>query len=791
MINNILSRYEQSQKYMQGMMTNRVVMNDAVFAHWIENSSSFWYIRETKDGKEFRLVNAVAGTNTLAFNHEAMAKALTSSTGNEVSYLDLPITDVSFDFSPSRIRFQAFQKHWCYDIVNTQLQGVSFSDQHMLLSPDGNKAAFVRDHNLWVLDQTTGEETALTTDGTADYFYAEPVMPGKINRLHALWSYDSKHLLTVQVDLRNVIPLNSIHYCPEEIGKPPQLQQYKIARPGAEYVEECQLLSIDVTTGRIQRADYPPIPWSGYGYGFFNHRPMGWWSQDGRLTYFVDVNRGATVVKVVEFDTQTGNTRALFEERSDTFVKLCHTVLELPLFLPIPESNELIWFSERTGWGHLYLYDLTSGELKHPITEGEWLVREVLHYDHKRREVLIQTAARNKAVSPYYRDICKVNIDTGSMVTLVSGDYDYVVYQPHSFTVWARETLISDSAGTSGISPCGEYIVTTRSRVDLAPESLLIDRNAERTLTLENTDISGLPSNWHWPEPVKLKAADGQTDIYGVVYRPPGFSADKSYPVVDFSCGMRYSSFVPQGSFINGPCFDYSYMAGAALAALGFVVVALEGRGTPQREKAFQEHNYGSVESTSDFNDRIAGIRQLAKRYSYMDLNRVGITGSDNLANTVYGILNHPDFYKVAVLHCYVEPRDFWAAYGETYDGITPNKETISSACCAENRVESLSGKLLLIHGMLDSMGLPSTLRLVNALQKANKDFDLVCLPSIGHDIPSYALRRSWDYLVEHLQGISPPRNFELKTTIDMAMENLIESMETGCTMNQVLRTAG
>ena len=774
MNDDVLRCYENAQTLMKGVLSNHVVMNDAVFPHWIEDTNCFWYKQETRDGKQYRLVDAHAASNTPAFNHKILAETLSEATGEKVNYKNLPLKEVCMASSPLEIYFQAFDTFWRFDTSNNLCHKVE-PTQKNLSSPDGKMSAFVHEHNLWILDNESGKKWALTQDGTIDNCYASPRFSFE-TKVQALWSPDSKRLFTLQLDTRKVTSRPYIHYVPQNGKVHPEVTTIKYAYPGDEHVESYRMIAIDVDTGHIQDANYHLIPHSGYGIGFFSDERLGWWSFDSRRAYFVDVARGAKSVRLIEFDTHTGSTRVLIEETSKTFVKMCHSGLEFPLLLPLPETDELIWFSERTGWGHLYLYDLNTGELKHSITEGEWLVREVLHYDAKNREILVQTAARDPNISPYYRDICKVNIDSSILTPLVYDCYEYLVYRSHNFQVWTRSGYNLDSADVNGVSPSGEYLVTTYSRVDTPPVSILIDRHGKLVLTLEVADVSGLPPGWHWPEPIKVKSADQKTDIYGVLYRPPNFSVDKRYPVLDFSCGMRNNSFVPQGSFINGPCFDFSYLMGAAFAALGFIVVAMEGRGTPFRSKAFQDHNYGDVASTSDYRDRIAGIRQLAEQYTYMDIERVGVTCSDNLTNSVYGLLDHPEFYKVAVVHCFYEPRFSYAPFGEQYDGIDSTTSTdntnIPTMRFAEDSIDSLKGKLLLIQGMLDIATPSSTFRLVEALQKANKDFDMLCLPNVPHDITSYGLRRNWDYLVSHLQGVEPPHEFHLTTGIDLLLEN-------------------
>ena len=294
------------------------------------------------------------------------------------------------------------------------------------------------------------------------------------------------------------------------------------------------------------------------------------------------------------------------------------------------------------------------------------------------------------------------------------------------------------------------------------PVSVLVDRDGREILTLETADVSGLPDDWQWPEAVKLKAADNETDIYGVVFRPPGFSPEKSYPVVDFISSMRHICCHPQGSFINTPYMGSLYIFAAALATLGFIVVTITGRGTPNRNKAFYTHHYGDHAFTSDFSDRIAGIRQLAERYPYMDLERVGISANENTChNAIYGPLLHSDFYKVTVIHCLPDPRWWESALSEAQE-ITMSETAPLRTAYPEDCVEAFSGKLLLILGLGHGALQAPTMRLVEALKNSNKDFDMLCIPNMHHAVSSYTQRREWDYLVTHLQGGEPPEQYKL-----------------------------
>lgn len=770
MSKDVLDCYENAKIILNGLMTNNLVMNDAVFPHWIGGSNSFWYKRETATGYQFRLVDAYKNKNIPAFNHSVLSDLLSKKVLKKVSFENLPVEIIDIYLFPLQVVFKAFRKKWIFYTLEESLVETEFSPEDDLISPDGSKSIFRRDCNLWVRDSYTNFETALTYDGTVDYCYGGAPVD---SRLQAVWSLDSKRVFMVQLDSREVTSRPIVRYAPLDGSDQVQIDEFKMSYPGDTNIETYRLYAIDISRGDVIEADYAPIPAmviEDTGFGFFSGNPLGWWSNSGQYAYFVDLNRQGTSVRVVEFDTFTGATKILFEERSDTFISLSHSGLETPIFLPLPSSDELIWFSESSGWGHLYLYDLTSGRLKHEITQGEWLVRDIVHYDQDRRELILQTAGRDENVSPYYRDVCMVNIDSCELTTINSGPFDCVVYDRNNFAPFARSGLGVDSPNVSGVCPSGAYLVITQSRVDMAPISILINREGTIKHILEIADTSRLPNSWVWPEPVKLLSDDGKKDTYGVVFRPPDFSEEKTYPVIDFAGSMRNYALAPQGSFINEPVFGWAYFLPAALAALGFIVVAIEGRGTPMRGKAFQDYNYGEFSSASDLSDRVAGLRQLAKKYPYMDLERVGISGIDGMDNSVYGLTDYPGFYKVAVVHCYQEPRFAWGVQGEIFHDLSSVGSGGSSKRRVEDSIESLEGKLLLIEGMISPSTPSGTFQLVEALHKANKDFDMLCLPNLDKNLSSYTIRRDWDYLVKNLQGIDPPKGFKLSSGLDLLL---------------------
>lgn len=777
----LVAGYERAKTLFEGVFdTNKLALNTTLVPYWL-GDDCFWYRRKTWQGSEFRLVDAKAGNNNLAFDHQVLASALENLVEQTINADSLPITKVTISLRPLLVRFEAFDQQVIYDAekqrctftesvnrapdsaasatLNTEIFQVP--DKPMsgekFTSPDGKKAAFVRHYNLWLEDLESGEERALTQDGEALFAYATtPIAMGCAANaeVQALWSPDSKRLLTVQTDNRQVKTTPIVNHVPSDGSIRPTVTSYRHAVPGDEHTEAHRFIVIEVDNSKIQAANYQYVPVTSHGsHGLFIDNLI-WWSADSRLAYFVDMERNGKLARVIELDTHTGTTRSLFEERSETYIKLSGYFPRATL-LHLPETQELVWYSERSGWGHLYLYDLNTGNLKHPITQGEWLVRSIFYFDAKRRECWIQTAGRVENRDPYYQDICRVNIDTRELTTVVSSDEEYTVIAPGALAHYMTRYYDSDRfINANAISPNAEYVITTRSRADQIPVSVLLNRNGETLLELETADISGLPEGWQWPESVKVLAADGKTEVFGTIFRPADFSPDKHYPVIDFSPYGSDISNAPKGAFRNNVDGGFFYPHAAALAELGFIVIAIDGRGSPGREKAFTHANNGSWNSSNFTEDRIAGIQQLADKYPYMDLNRVGLLA---LLSDGCELMEYPEFYKVGVYSNGIyDSRFLGALFVERYEGCDL---AMVDHIPAEQRVKDLQGKMLLIHCLQNTMLAPAaTLRVVDALQKANKDFDLLIFP--GTLPERYAFRRTLDYFVTHLQGIEPPKEF-------------------------------
>lgn len=771
---DISARYERARNLMRDFQNTDISINSSMVPNWIEDSDAFFYSRESRCGKEFRLVVPSKEKNLPAFDHESLARALGKVSGQEVKANDLPINGVEIDATHTVVVFSAFGKRWQFDCKHSECKELTSNPSNWLVSPDGKKAVFTRDHDLWVVDIASKNETALTCDGEKHYAYSNvPERVDIVSGLYpptgeqlpqALWSPDSKKVFTFQVDERQVLPVSVTAYAPSDGSLRPKTWQPRYPFPGDKHIVEYRMLIIDVDSIDAIDARHPRVlDTGGPQPGVFAHK-RAWWSADSSKAYFVELSRYDKEARVVAMDAQTGICEVLFEEHSDTYLELT-LFNENPVSIgPLPATNELVWFSERTGSAHLYLYDLDTGREIRALTTGDWLVSEVVKIDANRREVFFQAMGRVPDRDPYYREVCRVNIDTSEITTLASSDHDYICHKPGSIDVLSANVFGAEIGDNScGISLCGDYIVVTRTRVDQPAVSELRGRDGGLIMALESADID-LPQGWRWPEPVKLLAADGKTEIFGTVFRPSDFDPDKKYPVIDYVQALPISRFVPKGSFFSD-AFSLPSLSAQALAELGSIVVMIDARGSSMRDKAFHDESYGRIHTGSNLEDHIAGIKQLSEIYPYLDLNRVGITHAGGCNAPVYGLLAFPEFYRVGVACSVFDTRMLIGM--EQYQG-SPDAE-IYDILDYGDLAENLEGKLLIIQGMMDNFyHVAGAFQLIEALIQKNKNFDSLFMPNGPHMFrDGYSQRRAWDYLVEHLIGETPPRNFKLKSILE------------------------
>jgi dipeptidyl aminopeptidase/acylaminoacyl peptidase len=605
------------------------------------------------------------------------------------------------------------------------------------LSPDGTRGVFIRDWNLWVHDVATRQERQLTTDGVKYFGYAtDNAGWTSSDRAIALWSPDSKKIATQQQDEREVGELYFVNTGPGH----PTLRVSKYPLPGDTVMAMLHRVVIDVDTGKTVRLQMDRDFHRGTLSDNISVRDYNW-SPDGSKLALASVSRDHKQVWLRVADTATGAVRTVLEEKVAT-----HYESRTPWQVLWP-SNEVIWYSERTDWGNLYLYDLTTGALKRAITAGEGPVTAIERVDEKTRTLWYGANGREKGRDPYLTHYYRVSLDSAS----------------------PRPVLVTPDDGIHDVqvSPSGRYVIDTSSKPDV-PASVTL-RNADGTLVmpLERTDISKLTAaGWKPPTPITMKAADGKTDIYGLMFTPTKMEPGKKYPIVN----QVYPG--PQSGSTGSRAFTAARGDRQALAELGFIVVTIDGRGTPGRSKSFMDAYYGAMGRDNTIPDQIAGMKDLARQYPFIDIDRVGIWGhSGGGFATTSAMFRYPDFFKVGIAESgNHDQRNYEDDWGERYQGLlVRNADGTDNYAIEANQAfaRDLKGKLMLAHGTMDTNVPPSqTLLVVEALIKANKDFDLVMLPNQAHGYAAdgpYMMRRRWDYFVKWLMGAEPPREYKMR----------------------------
>lgn len=600
-----------------------------------------------------------------------------------------------------------------------------------VVSPDGKYEVFRNGPDLWVRTVADGTERALTTDGETDNEYGTSpfsmaVALSKIGLPHlpaaVVWSADSTRILTLQIDSRLVRQTHLIDVLPDD-GGAPRVRSQRFAYPGDEHLPLGRLVVLDVATGTQVRAQGEPLAVPLISPVALN---WAWWSD--RTVYFLEQSRDQHTLQLKRMNASSGEVTAIITETGPTRVEP-NQIYELGAVVRTV-GDEILWYSQRDGWPHLYRYDLRTGELLGQVTSGEWGVRQILHVD---ADGVYFTAVGLVADSPYRRTVCRVGLDGTGFVRVTDDELDHVV----------------------AAAPNGEYFVDTASTVALPPVSTVRSWAGEVLVELEKADSSALEATgWQPPEEFRAVAADGVTELHGVLYRPHGFDPSTSWPILDHPYpGPQVGRVVP--SFDPG-----RYGSDAeAMAALGFVVVVVDGRGVPGRSKAFHDASYGNY--TAGINDHVAAIRQLAETRPWMDLDRVGIFGTSGGAYaTVRALADFPDFYKAGVAESgNLDNRFYQQLFTESYVA-PPGVDGATNGSLLE-LADRIKGRLLLVHGGLDDNVHPEhTLRLAEYLIAADKDFDLLVVPRAEHLMIGYLhhiVRRRWNHLLQYVAGITPP----------------------------------
>ena len=707
--------------------------------HWSEDNSHLWYRNDLPKGeREFIFVDLEKGERRPAFDHKKLAESLSSITKAKTDSSKLPIDRLNFDVKKGELYFQSIGRTYKCDLNNYNISEIDksqFPGQSKRLerdktnkekedqtnsfrpsrevSPDGKWRAFIRDHNIFIRAMGSEEEIQLSKDGKEGNSYQTPY-----------WAINSKNLISFRVEPDQVGVVHLHESSPREGGRA-KLHTRRYALPGDKFTSH-ELNWFDIEKKIHTKPEVGIIDFRG---------PRPRWTQDGRYFRYQKIDRGHQRFRVIEVDVFTGKFRNIIDEKTETFIWTEHPKnLGVPLVNWLDETDEIVYLSESDGWRHLYLIDVKTGKTKNQITKGQFVVRYVDWIDHEKRQIWFRASGLNKDQDPYLMHYYRINFDGSEFTHLTEGNG------------WHNITY----------SPDRKYIIDQYSRVDMAPVNEL-RRVSDGSLVsrLETADISELlASGWEPPEVFTANGRDGKTGIWGIVAKPKDFDPSKKYPVIEDMYAGPHDSYVPK-QFSAGRRFS-SY------TDMGFVVVKIDGMGTANRSKAFHDVCWKNLKD-SGFPDRILWHKAYAKNNAWYDISRVGIHGgSAGGQSSTAALLFHPDFYKVAVSSCGChDNRMDKASWNEQWMGY-PVGPQYSESSNIDN-AHRLEGRLLLIVGEMDNNVPPeSTLRLVDALIKANKDFDMIFQPGGGHGGGGrHGDRRRKDFFRKHLLGIEPP-NYNL-----------------------------
>ena len=772
-----LPEYLQAEKFTESKLKN-MLFSTMVDPHWFQNGNGFWYEYKTSEGKFWYVVNPSQKKKELLFDRDKLAAQLTEIVKDPFEARQLPVKNLKAEADGRTFTFEVVSSqdekndkdkktekkvfYFSYDFPSRKLTHLADKEKEpkklgwASVSPDGQSVVYAKDCNLYRMSiadyrkaqkdekDSTIVEIQLTTDGMPDFGYGIPysilntdtLCNGKRRRAWGCWSPDSKHFITIVSDDRAVKPLWVIN----SIAEPrPTLETYKYQMPGEMEAPEEHLYIFDMISNT--RKEIKVSAWKNQWLGLeekpmekkqrdMEFRPSVWQGDNNRF-FVTRYSRDLHRIDVCTYTVGEDSIVPIVKERMNTYQET------RPIHV-LNGGKEFIQWSERDGWAHLYLYD-DKGNLKNRITEGPWHVEQVLKIDDATRTVYFLANGKEKDENPYYEHLYKVNVNGSGLTRLTKGDYFHQI-------------SLSDDA---------QFAVDNFSRVNTVPCADLIDRNGNKVMTIQESDFSNLKvAGYKFPELFKVKAADGVTDLYGVMYKPYDFDSTKVYPIIDY---------VYPGPQVEAVYYPFTRMSIRTdrLAQAGFIVISVGQRGGhPSRSKWYHNYGYGNMRDYP-LADHKAAVEQLAARYKYIDINKVGIHGhSGGGFMSTAAICQYPDFYKAAVScagnH---DNRIYNRWWSETHHGV---KETVSEKgdttfvykiATNPEIVKQLKGHLLLVHGDIDNNVHPAnTTRVVNALIRAGKRFDMLYLPGQRHafgDMNEYFYWRLVDYFSEHLKGQS------------------------------------
>ncbi len=741
--------YARAERFMP--YNTQPLVDHAVYAvHWLGNGR-FWFIDHDVAGDHYRVMDAATRKVSRAFNQIKLAAALSVATGKAVLASKLSISALRI-LADDHYDITRKGKHFLCDLRGAAIcldkaRRVKTGTEPGILSPNGKLEAFIRDWNLWVRNVATGKETQLTFDGVKNFGYAthnagwvhsdKPVLN---------WSPDSREIATYQQDQRKV---GDMYLVSARIGHP-RLEKWKYPLPGDQHVLMIEPVVIDVATRKVVRLKLPPQQRLSSLCDELSCKNDGhWddlqWAPDSRTFALVTTSRDRKHEWFRVADARTGAVRTVFEDSVRTYFNSGNSALAAVDWRYLPESHAAIWYSDRSNWGNLYLYSLKTGRMEHAITSGKGNVTQVLRVDRRTGTIWFRAVGRTPGLNPYYEQLWRVSLRGGT---------------PRLLTPEPCDHLIS-------MAPNGRYFVDSCSTPTRPPVTTLRSaRNGRILATVARADLTRLKAaGWRPPEQIVVKGRDGKTNLYGLLFKPTNFDPHKKYPIVDY---------IYPGPFI-GSIFTFRFEPSdyddQSLAELGFIVVAINGMGTQYRSAAFRHLWYGDM-GDNTLPDQVTAIKQLARRFPWIDLDRVGIWGhSGGGYATADAMFRYPDFFKVGWAESgNHDNRDYETQYSEMYQGLlvrhangTTNYDNQANELIASH----LEGHLMLTYGTMDDNVPPENTELVvQALIKANKNFDMIAIPNARHAYgyaTPYITRRRWDYFVRYLAGNVPPKQYALK----------------------------
>ena len=774
---NLAARYSPKKQ-------DKLLFSTSVDPHWLKNDHRFWYTYETTQGKLWWIVDPVKAEKKLLFDNAKLAAELTKIIKDPFDAQHLPIDSLNFIKDEHTVRFELKSTeevekkdttvkkgtppvkerkiyYFEYQIDNNQLTELTGfkkpkrKPSWASVSPDGEKIIFARNYNLFLLDKANYEkalikeddstivDTKLTTDGVENYYYGDVENETNVEReknknkrrpAYIYWSPDSKHFAMVRTDQRNVKDLWVIN----SVADPrPTLETYKYQMPGEKEAPQDRLLLFDIASK--SQKELPAYIFKNEDLSLWSapaiasnrdddYRPSLWLGTNDKF-YLARTSRDLKRVDILTANVTTGAVTSVIQERMNTYVDIKRLGV-------VNEGKELIQWSERDGWGHFYLYD-ENGKLKNQITSGPFHCEDIVGIDDKKRILYFSANGKETNEDPYYLHMYKINFDGTGMKLLNTGEFE------HNMSMGDKK----------------EFFVDNYSRVNAAPKTALISADGRRVMDLETTDMSSLlAAGYKYPQIFKVKADDGITDLYGVLYKPFNFDSTKKYPVVEYVYPGPQTEAVNKAFVRVGDRTD-------RLAQIGIIVVTVGNRGgNPSRSKWYHNYGYGNLRDYG-LADKKATIEQLADRYSYIDIDRIGIHGhSGGGFMSTAAMLVYPDFYKVAISSSGNHDNSIYNRWwSEKHHGV---KETIGEKGDTSfvynieknpDLAKNLKGHLMLTTGEIDNNVSPAnTMRMVNALIRANKRFDLVMLPNQRHaygDMQEFFFWNLVDYYSKWLLG--------------------------------------